>query len=217
MNNRKIIILTIFFIDLLMMLSCEKNPFISPDPGRLSLNLKLARGPYENMINKDDKLEIVIQYIKGHVDSSRWSYIIDKDSLKVVNLLNIDEEGNILTEKIIDIDTVWIDSVIFELDTISVTKPLVLSDSWGVYLPPLNYEFIKIKAVLEDTTMILGGKKYKIRQKVGIEPIAVMDLNVTVQENEWIVKDMFFDLKNSIARSTSEPDLYFFQPYFYIE
>lgn len=215
MNKRIIILLAVFLFIISFFISCEKNPFDSPNPGRLLLKLKLARGPYEDIINEEDELEIVVQYVKGYVDSSRWSYIIDKDSLKVINLLHIDEKGNILAETIID--TVWIDSITFKLDTISVTEPVILSDSRGVHLPPFSYKFIKVKAVLEDTTMILGGKKYKINQKAGTEPIAVTDLEVTLQENDWIERDLFFDLKNSIERSTSEPDHFFFNPHFYIE
>ena len=215
MNKRIIVLLAVLMFVFFLLLSCEKNPFDSPNPGRLSLNLKLARGPYEDVVTKDDKLEIVVQYVKGYVDSSQWSYIIDKDSLKVINLFHINEEGNILAETVVD--TIWIDSITYKLDTTSVSEPLILSDSKGVNLPPLNYKFIKIKAVLEDTIMVLGGKKYKIHKKAGTESIAIVDLDLTIKENEWISRDLFFDLKSSIERSTSEPDHYFFQPYFYIE
>jgi len=215
MNKLTIFLVSIILCGATLFQNCKKNPFDSPQPGRLALYLKLAKGPYENFLIEDDRLEVLIQYVKGYVDSTSWSYIVDIDSSKVINLFNVDDEGNVLTETIID--TVWIDSITFTLDTIATTMPIILSDSKGVKLPPLTYEFLKIKAVLQDTLMVLGGKNFRIQQKTGTESIADVDLNLTIDENEWIEKNLLFDLKNSIEKSTSEPDLYFYHPHFIIE
>ena len=215
MNKLTVLFFSLILCAATLFQNCEKNPFDSPQPGRLALNLKLATGPYENFLIEDDRLEVIIQYVKGYVDSTSWSYIVDMDSFKVINLFNIDDDSNVLAETIID--TVWIDSLTFTLDTVSTTEPIILSDSKGVKLPPLTYKFLKIKAVLQDTFIVLGGKNFRIQKKTGTESIADVDLNLTIEENEWIEKNLLFDLKNSIEKSTSEPDLYFYHPHFIIE
>jgi len=203
------------FIGLLFFQFCEKNPFDSPQPGRLVLNLKLDESSYQQYVRENDMLKIVVQYVKGYVDSSKWAYVIDKDSLKVLNLLNVDDNHNVLSESIID--TVWIDSLNFQLDTLATQKPVILCDNEGVYLPPSNYLFLKVKAVLEDTTIILNGKRSRIKQKPNTETIVNVDLNENIEENSIVEKNFYFDLKNSIEKSVNEIDLYYFYPQFYIE
>lgn len=195
--------------------SCEKNLYDSPDPGRLILHFKIDGDAFQNNIHSGDKLEILIQYVKGYVDSSVWAYIVDKDSLKVFNVLNIDNNNNILTS--LQVDTVWIDSVNFQLDTVQTEKPVILCDNEGVYLPPKEYQFMKIKAVLEDTLMILKGKNVRIKRKPNSESIATVAIDINLSEDQLLERDLYFDLNESIEQSAAEPNLYYFEPLFYVK
>ncbi len=196
------------FLCALLGMTCGDNPFDSPVPGRLTLHFKLDSGPYASILLKEDRLDVLIQYIKGYVDEQRWSYIVDKDSFKVLNLFNIDGDGYIMTPS---------KNSQGEGDEGSYFQPVILSDCGGVFLPPFTYTHLQIKIVLQDSIFFLGGIRNRIFQKEAADMIVEVPLEVKIREREWIERILYLDLKNSLERSTAEPDLFNFKPKFYIE